>query len=200
MILHGYLCDLVPFTKEFETRIVDWMNGPMSEWWGMDGLLSRAKQRQRMEEWRSQPDYGVNFVRYGIRAKDGAPIGQFGVFGINFTSRIGEVGAGIGDPGYWSGGFGSDAMLLMVDYAFQWLDLRRLYLTTMGNNHRAQRQVEKCGFQREAARRQLVYSKGKRHDFLWYGMLRDEWPGYEVMAERLDLRAKARARGYAVED
>ncbi|MBI5960917.1 MAG: GNAT family N-acetyltransferase, partial [Chloroflexi bacterium] len=103
-------------------------------------------------------------------------------------------GAGIGDPAYWSGGYGSDCMLLIVQYAFDWLDLRRLFLTTRGDNFRAQRQIEKCGFRREAASRlKTLTSQGQYQDSLYYGLMRSEWPGREEMVERLKLREKAEA-------
>lgn len=198
-MLYGLLLDLVPFMAEFKKCERDWMNGPMREWWGMDGLLSQAQYERNQAEWRENPDQGRS-VRFGMRAKDGTPIGVFGVFQIDYYHRTAEVGAGIGDPAYWGGGFGSDAMLLIVDYAFAWLDLRRLWLTTMGQNVRAQRQVEKCGFKWEASRREeLLDRQGDWQDFLYYGMLRDEWPGRAVMIERLGLREKAHARGYLQE-
>ncbi len=87
-------------------------------------------------------------------------------------------------------------MLLLVQYAFDWLDLRRLYLTTMGHNTRAQRQVEKCGFKLECRQRAKVLGGfgGDFRDFLWYGMLREEWPGRDAMIVRVGLRDKAKAR------
>lgn len=195
MLLEGVLLDLFPFTESFEAQMVDWINGPLREWWSEDGLLTRS-QRARTTEARRQEPPGKNVV-FGLRAKDGALIGMFGLFSINPAHRIAEVGAGIGNPDYWGGGFGSDAMLLIVQYAFDWLDLRRLYLDTLGHNARAQRQVEKCGFTQEARRRSTETDlAGVYQDGLFYGLLREEWPGYGVMVERLGLRDKARERGY----
>ena len=197
MVLEGLLVDLFPFSESFEARMVDWINGPMRFWWNEDGLLTRAT-RQRHNEDRRARDVGRSAV-FGLRAKDGELIGLFGLFQIDFHNRIAEVGAGIGNPGYWGGGFGSDAMLLITQYAFDWLDLRRLYLDTMGSNVRAQRQVEKCGFALEARLRDHTLDQtGVQQDALLYGLMRDEWPGRAALVERLRLRDKARARGYAV--
>lgn len=195
-MLEGVLVDLVPFDESFRAKETAWLNGPMRVWWGQDGLLSEAGMQRRREFWAQQPGGQDRFIRFGIRTKDGVSIGIFALANIDAYNRTAEVGAGIGDSAYWGGGYGSDAMLLIVEYAFRWLDLRRLWLTTMGENFRAQRQVEKCGFTREGARRLLIYSSGNWMDFLWYGMLREEWPGREVMVERLGLCDKAKARGY----
>lgn len=196
-MLEGVLLDLVPFGKEFEDNMPGWMNGPMREWWTMDTLITRAMQERHIERIReAPPGQRAQNVRFGMRTKDGVPIGLYSLMHIDPTHRQAEVGAGIGDPDYWGGGFGSDAMLLITAYAFEWLGLRRLYLNTLDTNLRAQRQVEKCGFSRESRRRALMFWNGEWHDWLVYGLLREEWPGYAPMVERLGLRAKAEARGY----
>lgn len=199
-MFQGVLVDLVPHSAEFEQHAVEWVNGPMGEWWGMDGLLTQAAHRRWIERHRDEPDAVRRcFLHYGLRAKDGTPIGSFSLLNITEHDRMAEVGAGIGNPDYWSGGFGSDGMLLIVQYAFDWLDLRRLWLITSGRNIRAQRQVEKCGYRLEGRRRGLEYINGGYSDMVMYGLMRDEWPGYSVMVERLGLRDKARQRGYLME-
>jgi RimJ/RimL family protein N-acetyltransferase len=173
------------------------MNGPMGVWWGMDGLRSRAlherEGRQRLET------QNRHWVEFGLQTKDGVRIGTYALLHINPVHRIAEVGAGIGDPAYWGGGFGSDAMLLICEYGFAHLGLRRLWLTTARRNARARRQVEKCGWTYEACQRGVYFYEHGYHDTVWYGLHADEWPGYAVMAERLGLREKARERGLLVE-
>jgi diamine N-acetyltransferase len=195
-MFEGLLVDLVPFSAEFKQHEVAWMNGPMGEWWGQDGLLTQPTLDRNQEQWLATAVEQGRYLRFGMRAKDGNPIGTFGLANVRYDQRTAEVGAGIGDPSYWSGGFGSDAMLLIVEYGFRWLDLRRLWLTTAGLNERAQRQVEKCGFALEGRQRRALRIRGGFGDFLFYGMLREEWPGRAVMVERLGLREKAKARGY----
>lgn len=197
MRLHGLLCDLVPFDSTFEKLNHEWLNGPFTAMAGMlDGLGSRAAYERRQEAERSRGP-SREIVRFGMSTHDGRRIGLYFVGNINDVNGTAELGAGIGDPAYWGGGYGSDATLLAVDYAFNWLNLRRVYLQTMGNNRRAQRQVEKCGFTLEAIQRHGEHNDGQRYDMYWYGLLRDEWPGYEGMVERLGLHEKAQALGGA---
>jgi RimJ/RimL family protein N-acetyltransferase len=191
-MLQGLLVDLVPYDARFTARDLEWINGPMREWWGQDGLITAAEQERRREQRQLQP----NRAAFGIQTKDGRPIGMEVLRDINWTNRHAEVGAGIGDPAYWGGGYGSDAMLLITEYAFNWLDLRRLWLNTMGHNVRAQRQVEKCGFVREGVHRLAVQNgMGGYRDRLIYGLMRDEWPGRAALVEQLGLREKAAALG-----
>lgn len=194
-MLYGLLVDLVPPGDEFLRRYIEWVNGPMREWWRLDGLLSHSAWDRQLEAWFSQPENIQHHIWFGVQTKTGALIGSFALFNLNEHNRTGELSAGIGDPTYWGGGYGSDATLLLVEYAFRWLDLRRVWLTTMGSNIRAQRQVEKCGFVCEGARRSQVYSNGQYVDHVYYGLLREEWPGRDVMVERLGLRDKVSQRG-----
>jgi RimJ/RimL family protein N-acetyltransferase len=193
-MLQGILIDLVPYDEQFVARETGWVNGPMREWWGMDGLATEASQRQRREQRQVGIDAG-RLARFGVQTASGEPIGIFVLRDIDPYHRSAEVGAGIGDPAYWGGGYGSDAMLLIVQYAFDWLDLRRLWLTTRGDNIRAQRQIEKCGFRREGARRRKMFdTQGRYQDSLYYGLMRDKWLGREAMVERLKLYDKPGAR------
>jgi RimJ/RimL family protein N-acetyltransferase len=193
-MLQGILVDLVPHGERFTAHETEWVNGPMREWWGMDGLRSEASMRARRESRQPEAEAGQR-IQFGILNKQDIPIGTFVLRDIDPYHRLAEVGAGIGDLAYWGGGYGSDAMLLIVEYGFEWLNLRRLFLTTRGDNLRAQHQVEKCGFTREGMRRLARRNgSGEWVDFLIYGLLRDEWPGREVMVERLGLRDRAGAQ------
>ena len=198
-MLEGLLVDLVPFGDAFVACELEWLNGPMREWWGLDGLLTGSRLAHLREEGQSRPGSRERLVRFGIRAKDGRPIGVFSLMGIDMTHRRAEVDAGIGDPDYWGGGYGSDAMLLITAYAFEWLDLRRLWLRTRDDNLRAQRQVEKCGYTREAVWRDLVHFGVRRHAMLSYGLLREDWPGRAALVERLGLATKPSALGYSIQ-
>ncbi len=195
-MLEGLLVDLVPFGAAFEERERAWLNGPMREWWGLDGLLSQGRFEYLREERDARWGHRDRVARFGVRTKEGRPIGMFALVGIDGVHRHAEVGAGIGDADYWGGGYGSDAMLLITAYAFDWLDLRRLWLRTRDDNVRAQRQVEKCGFTLEGAWRDVDYYEGQRHANLVYGLLREEWPGRAALVEQLGLVERASALGY----
>ncbi len=42
-MLEGLLVDLVPFGDAFVACELEWLNGPMREWWGLDGLLTGSR-------------------------------------------------------------------------------------------------------------------------------------------------------------
>ncbi len=201
-MLSGLLVDLVPFTREwYQEKMHAYWNNESRLWATMGECMpiSRASIARIIEERAQGRARGYSGVHFMIRTKDGVTIGNIGLNWVDYHSRCGYLGAWIGEEGYWGGGYGTDALLLVVEYAFDWLDLRRLALGTMALNVRAQRNVEKCGFRLEGRERQATLVNGEWLDALTYGMLRGEWPGRETLIERLGLREKA-AQRYAIQE
>jgi RimJ/RimL family protein N-acetyltransferase len=94
---------------------------------------------------------------------------------VFWTHQNAWVGIGIGDPEYRGKGYGSEAMLLALGYAFRELNLYRVQLGVFSYNKRAIRAYEKCGFTHEGMQRSGLYRDGQRHDVLLMGILRPEW-------------------------
>ncbi|HMM27365.1 MAG: GNAT family protein [Chloroflexota bacterium] len=193
-MLDGLLVDLVPYGKKFRDLEHLWRNND-SAFWSSGGdryIVSRATiERQRQERAEEAGHLGpARGVMFGVQTKDGTPIGFFALNWLVPHSRLAMLGARIGDPAYWGGGYGTDALLLLIEYAFDWLDMRKLWLGSTSANARVMRQMEKAGFVLEARARRAALMDGAWHDGLLYGLLREEWPGREAMIERLDRRAK----------
>jgi RimJ/RimL family protein N-acetyltransferase len=193
MILEGLLVDLVPDNRAFRERHHEWANNE-SSFWGSGGdrdIVSRAQFEAQRQHWvEARAEGRSNYLGFGIQAKDGTPLGTIGLREFVPHSRLAVLGAQIGEPDYWGGGYGTDALLLIVDYGFDWLDLRRVWLGTSSMNARVQRQMQKVVFKLEARLRDGLYADGVRYDDLLYGLLRDEWPGREAMIEKSGLQAR----------
>jgi RimJ/RimL family protein N-acetyltransferase len=55
----------------------------------------------------------------------------------------------IGDKAYWGQGYGTDAVLAILDYVFTQAAWQSLFLKTLDWNMRAHKCFEKCGFVRK---------------------------------------------------
>lgn len=102
-------------------------------------------------------------------------LGYIVIDGILWNHRVGWLAMAIGEPANWNKGYGSEALCLMVDFAFRELNLRRLQLTVFSYNDRAIALYEKLGFQKEGVYREFLERDGENHDMLLYGLLRKEW-------------------------
>ncbi len=130
---------------------------------------------------RLQADYDAQASKGG---RDGASfaieadetyIGQCALFQFDDVAHTCALGITIGDKAYWGRGYGSDAIRLLLDYAFRLRNLRRVYLTVNSTNERAIRAYRACGFVEEGRLRQHVWSAGQYIDVVNMGILRDEW-------------------------
>ncbi len=102
-------------------------------------------------------------------------IGELGLDVINWSGRDAFVGLGIGETEYWSKGYGTDVMNVLLRFAFTEINLRRVTLTVFEYNPRAIRSYEKAGFRHEGRLRSLLHREGRRWDELFMGILREEW-------------------------
>jgi RimJ/RimL family protein N-acetyltransferase len=109
------------------------------------------------------------------RRADSEPVGRTDVFEIDRHNGSAAFGITIGDPALWGQGLGTDAINVVVDFAFGQLRLERLWLGTDANNTRAQGAYAKAGFTVEGRLRHAYYQDGKFVDEIRMAMLRDEW-------------------------
>jgi RimJ/RimL family protein N-acetyltransferase len=112
---------------------------------------------------------------FSIETKDGVYLGGIGLHRINWRDRNAEVGIVIGKKEYWNKGYGTDAMMTILDFAFNRMNLHRVYLRVYDFNPRGIRSYEKCGFKKEGVLRQDLYRDGKYHDTIIMGILKDEF-------------------------
>jgi RimJ/RimL family protein N-acetyltransferase len=102
-------------------------------------------------------------------------IGSCGLHEIDWRNRNTELGIVIGSRDYWNRGYGTDAVATLAGWAFNTLNLHRIFLRVFADNTRAIRCYEKVGFQHEGRLRQDSFSNGAYRDTLLMGLLRSDW-------------------------
>ncbi len=113
-------------------------------------------------------------------------LGELGLDVVDWVGRDSFVGLGIGEPEYWSKGYGTDIMNVLLRYAFTEINLKRVTLTVFEYNPRAIRSYEKAGFRHEGCLRALLNREGRRWNEVYMGILREEWMernGYQTTTE-----------------
>ncbi len=78
-------------------------------------------------------------------------IGNVGFNTVDARKQLAEVGIAIGDKAAWGQGYGSEALRLLCDYGFTFLNLRTIYLWYTEFNARGRQAYLKAGF-RDAGR------------------------------------------------
>lgn len=102
-------------------------------------------------------------------------IGGVGLDGVDWVAGHTYVGIGVGDPEYWGRGYGSEAMDLVLRFAFVELNLQRVSLDVFEFNERACRSYRGLGFVEEGRVREWMCRGGRRWDLIYMGLLREDW-------------------------
>lgn len=124
---------------------------------------------------------------FAIRAvADNQLLGDVILDVVNWNMRDAFVGIGIGPRDFWGRGYGTEAMQLILQYAFTEINLHRVTLDVFEYNPRAIRSYEKAGFRHEGRQRGAILREGKRWDVLFMGILREEWRGQNDRAKQDD--------------
>jgi RimJ/RimL family protein N-acetyltransferase len=111
---------------------------------------------------------------FTIETTDGQVIGITGLHAISWEWSNAEIGINIGEKEYWGKGCGTDAMRILVKFAFDRMNLHRVYLHVSALHQGGIRCYEKIGFKREGVLREDRYLDGKYHDTVVMGILRGE--------------------------
>lgn len=150
-----------------------------SEYWRLaNSYPVRPFSTKAVKEWleKEQENNGGDLFVFSIRIiQDDCLIGDVGLDGVLWNHGETFVAIGIGEREFWGCGYGTEAMRLILRYAFTELNLERVSLSVFGYNLRAIRSYEKIGFVHEGRARNVVKRDGQRYDLVFMGILRDEW-------------------------
>ena len=107
---------------------------------------------------------------FAIEDLEGRHIGNVMYYNIDWRSQEAELGVVIGDRDYWGGGYGREAVSLLVDFIFIHTRLRRIYLHTLDWNVRAQKSFQAAGFRdcgRVRRNHRRFHLMEVRREWLW---------------------------------
>ncbi|MEZ4521609.1 MAG: GNAT family protein [Thermomicrobiales bacterium] len=102
-------------------------------------------------------------------------IGSFHISEIEWPHRAAWFSIGLGGKDARGKGYGTEALELGIDFAFNDLNLHRLSLSVFAYNQPAIRLYNRLGFTHEGTFREHLQRDGQRHDMLLFGMLAYEW-------------------------
>jgi RimJ/RimL family protein N-acetyltransferase len=141
---------------------------------GGDPPLPQSLARLQAEFDQDAAKGGRDATKFAIEV-DGKCIGACALFHPDATAHTCELGVGIGERDYWGKGYGREVVRLLLEYAFRYLNYRKVWLRVHGVNERAIRAYRACGFVEEGRQRAHVWSNGAYDDLVLMGVLRDEW-------------------------
>lgn len=110
------------------------------------------------------------------------PIGITGLRDINYKHSRAQFYMTIGEKDYWGMRIPDEVIPLILEYGFNELGLRRIYLYTLENNERARKVYRRNGFKDEGILREHYFCVGKHQDLYVMSILRSEWQSIQKQA------------------
>jgi len=150
-----------------------WANDP--EIRGLTGEVTAMSEdgAERFLE-RVHTEHDRHWFVVALREND-QMIGEAGLLRMFPAWRTTDLSLIIGEKEAWNKGYGSEAILLLLDYAFGHLNLHRVALGVVGFNERALHFYEKVGFRREGVQRDGYYFDHRYYDFVMMSILEEEY-------------------------
>ena len=113
--------------------------------------------------------------QWGVaRLEDDQIIGVCTLAHLSAQNRRAEVGFALNRE-HWGGGWMSEAVGVLLEYAFGPLNLHRLEADVDPLNEGSIRLLERAGFIKEGLMRERWIIAGKTSDSVYYGLLAREW-------------------------
>lgn len=110
-----------------------------------------------------------------LACRDGSPVGDIMLYGIDWKSRSGALGYAI-HPDEAGQGYATEASDLCLRHAFTGMGLHRIHAKVVAGNEASMRVLEKLGFEREGILREDHYNQyGDYEDWHLFGLLESEW-------------------------
>ena len=176
---------LSPRCSEDGEKFTEWLND-----FETTDYLGRSNQIVSLEAERKFLENNINdeaiFVMVTL---DGDKmIGTVSLENINHVHRTGTLGVFIGDKDYRNNGYGTEAIRLILEYGFKYLNLNNINLYVMSFNERAIKCYKKCGFKEYGRRRKCRYINNEYYDIIGMDILKEEFDGDFIRNKNIYLK------------
>lgn len=104
-----------------------------------------------------------------------AAIGGLGLRDIDWLTGCATLGIAIYDKRYWGKGYGTEAICLLLDWAFTYVGLHNIMLETYAYNERSLASYRKVGFKEIGRRREAMRLASTRYDVVMMDILSAEF-------------------------
>ena len=172
--IRGKTIDLCPGNSKHAKLYVKWKNDPKVRKYSRNEVprtLEQQKKRfeQRGERFRDHVSLDI------WHKKDKKPIGQCGLGWVNWVGGWANAFLFIGEPEYWNKNIATEATELLVEYAFNELNLNKLQGGAAVENVGSWTVAKKIGFKLEGIRKHSMYVDGKFVDAKTNCLFKKDW-------------------------
>lgn len=129
--------------------------------------------KEKLENYVESASSDSNLLVLAIILKENSVhVGNISLQNINWIDRSAEIAFILGEVEYQGKGIMYRAGSLLIQHAFNQLNLHRIYCGTLETNEGMIRLAEKFGMEREGRRREAIFKNGKYLDIIEFGILK----------------------------
>ena len=110
-------------------------------------------------------------------------LGNVGFNSVDLLNRTAVIGIMLGNPRHQRKGYGTEALKLILDYGFSFLNLRNISLSVFEYNEPAYNLYKKVGFKEVGRLRKALEIMGKTYDVIILDMLKEEFQSIYIKRE-----------------
>ena len=163
-------------SEEDVEKFAEWMNDfEVTDYIGRTALITTLSGEKDWLENAAKDGHSRLFDIVDL--KNDKLIGTVGLENLNWIARNAVLGIFIGDKDYRNNGYGTEAIQLILEYGFRYLNLNSIRLDLLSINERAHKCYLKCGFKDAGKSREEIFLNGKYYDKLHMDILESEFKG-----------------------
>lgn len=143
---------------------------------------------EREKQWVQNAIFDNNKLVLAICLKENNKyIGNIMMQDVDIINRSCTLPIMIGDKQEWNKGYATEAVMMMMRFAFEERGMERIWVNILESNATSINTQKKCGLKLEGVMRNCVYKEGKFHNMVLLSILREEFDEvYKTYCERFD--------------
>ena len=166
---------LSPMNIDDVNKYVEWISDPLVS----DGMGSSSNLLNIF----SEKEFLTNALKNGdkcfaiVLLENDKLLGNCSIYIKDKMRFSGEIGIFIGDSNYRCNGYGKEALNLLLDYGFNYLNLDNIYLEVISFNEIAINCYKNVAFRETYRYRENYFLNGKYYDTIYMKILKSEFIG-----------------------
>lgn len=183
--MRGDRCYLSPLDIDDAEKFTRWLNDlDITQYLTLSSAnISLLSEKEFLPTLVKEHNYAI------VDSASDVMIGSCGLNDVDYLNRTAELGLFIGDKKFLGQGYGREAIRLLLNYAFNILNLQNIILKVYSFNERAIKCYQAVGFREIGRRRKAVIRNRQSYDIIYMDILCDEFCSQNPQEQQTFQRA-----------
>jgi N-acetyltransferase len=163
-----------------------WRAAEPQEIWELTASKIRVKQEMKLtiEAAISEREKGTQYPFAVVEKKSGKVIGSSRYLEISEHHKSLEIGWTWYHPEYWRTRVNTETKFLMLQHAFEEMDMNRVQFCTDSRNTRSQNAIARIGAKKEGVlRKHRIIADGYVRDTVVFSIIKEDWPPVKALLQ-----------------